>query len=328
MNEEKVRWGILGTARIIRRMIPGMKAAANAELRAIASRDPEKGRETAAKWGIPVVHTGYDALLADPEIDAIYIPLPNAFHAEWCIKAAQAGKHVLCEKPIALQPQDVAAIEASAQANQVRVMEGFMYRFHPQQARLRELLAAGEIGEARVLRGTFAFSIATPGYNIRLDESVGGGATWDVGCYAINVARWMLGEPRSVFAEASLVDGVDLSAAAILDFGNERRAVLDYGMNYGRRSFYEIIGTQGALSVENMWQEADPPAYLYRRTNERGLETEEFPPTNHFQLEVEAFGQAVLSGEPAPYPLSDSAANIRVCLAVLQSIKEKRVVEL
>jgi D-xylose 1-dehydrogenase (NADP+, D-xylono-1,5-lactone-forming) len=326
---KKVRWGILGAARILRRAIPALQASHNVELRAIASRDPEKGHEFADHWGIPLVHNNYESLLADFEIDAVYIPLPNSLHAEWVIKAAEAGKHVLCEKPLALTPQEVEAIEAAAQTHQVHVMEGFMYRFHPQQARVRQLLAAGEIGQPRVLRGTFAFTINAADYNIRLDNKLGGGATWDVGCYAINVARWLFGsEPHTVYAEATLVNGLDLSAAVILDFGSEQRAVLDYGMNYGRRSSYELLGTKGSLSIENMWQEPDAPAFLYIRTNNNSLEIEEFPPINHFQLEIEAFNQAVLSGQPVPYALKDSALNARVCVAVLQAIRENRKIKL
>ncbi len=328
-QKDKVRWGILGAARINRRTIPGLQAAANAEVVAIASRDREKAGEAALQWGIPNVHSSYEALLADPNIDAVYIPLPNGLHVEWSVKAAQAGKHVLCEKPLALTPQEVAQVEAAAQSNKVQVMEAFMYRFHPQQARVRELLAAGEIGKPKVLRATFSFPLSVFSYNIRLDSRLGGGATWDVGCYGINIARWLFGsEPHSVYAQATIEGDIDIAAAAIFDFGNDRRAVLDYGMNYGRRSFYELMGTGGTLSVENMWQEADTPGYLYLRSNEKGLITEEFAPTNHFQLQAEAFSAAILAGQPAPYSLKDSAANARVCVGTLQSIKQGQLVEL
>lgn len=322
----KLKWGVMGAARINRRFLPGLKAAYNAELVAIASRGEAKARQAADQWGARTAYGSYEALLADPQIEAIYIPLPNALHVEWATKAAQAGKHVLSEKPLALKPEEIGPLEEVARQNGVNVMEAFMYRFHPQQARVRELLAAGAIGQPRVIRGTFAFVMATDAPNIRMNAALGGGATWDVGCYAINVSRWMFGaEPVTASAEASLKGDVDYSVAAILDFGEDRRAVLDYGMDYGRRSFYEIIGTKGSLSVENMWQEPASPAILYLR-DDKGLTTEEFPPMNHFQLEVEAFSQAALGGQPAPYPLSDSAANSRACLAVLQAIKERKTV--
>ncbi len=320
----KLKWGVLGAARINRRFLPGLKAAHNAELVALASRDLARASQAAGQWGAPVAYDSYEALLADPRIEAVYIPLPNALHVEWATKAAQAGKHVLCEKPLTLKPADLGPLAETARQHGVNVMEGFMYRFHPQQARVRELLAAGAIGQPRVIRGSFAFVMATDTLNIRMNADLGGGATWDVGCYAINVSRWMFGaEPLTAYAEASLRGAVDYSVAAILDFGEGRRAVLDYGLDYGRRSFYEIIGTKGTLSVESMWQEPGPPAQVYLR-NDSGLTTEAIAPTNHFQLEAEAFSQAALDGQPAPYPLSDSAANARACLAVLQSIKEGR----
>ncbi|HEX2910191.1 MAG TPA: Gfo/Idh/MocA family oxidoreductase [Chloroflexia bacterium] len=326
MSEAKVRWGVLGAARIIRRFIPGIQAADNAELVAIASRDAAKSKAAAEQWGAPVAYGSYEELLTAPDVDAIYIPLPNTFHAEWAIKAAQAGKHVLCEKPLALSVEEVERVASAAQSNHVNVMEGFMYRFHPQQARVRQLIEADAIGEPRVIRSTFAFAVAA-GYNIRLDSSMGGGATWDVGTYAINVTRLMFGaEPVRVFAEATMQQGVDVSVAAIMDFEGERRAVTDYGINYGRRSFYEVIGTKGTLAVENMWQEPNVPGYVYLR-NDKGLTTEEFPLTNHFALEVEAFSQAVLEGKPAPYPLSDTAANVRACVALLRSMQEGKPVQ-
>jgi len=327
-QEAKVRWGVLGAARINRRLIPGLKQSNNTELVAIASRDRDKAHQAAAQWGAELAYDSYEALLNDRRIQAVYIPLPNALHVEWVIKAAQAGKHVLCEKPLALTPEAVTKVMEAAVANKVQVMEAFMYRFHPQQGRVRELLAEGAIGEARVVRGSFAFPMVTGNYNIRLDQTLGGGALWDVGCYGVNVARWMLGsEPISVYAEATLEQGVDISTAVILDFGEQRRALMDFGLNYGRRSFYEIIGTAGTLSVENMWQEPDGEAYVYLR-NEKGLTTIPFAPVNHFKLEVEAFSQAILAGQPIPYPLSDSVENARVCSALLQSIHEGRKIVL
>ncbi|MBN9391768.1 MAG: Gfo/Idh/MocA family oxidoreductase [Chloroflexi bacterium] len=322
----RLKWGVLGAARINRRFLPGLKAAYNAELVGIASRSAEKARQAADQWGAPVAYDSYEAMLADPQIEAVYIPLPNSLHIEWATKAAWAGKHVLAEKPLALQPEEIAPLEAVARQNNVNVMEAFMYRFHPQQARVRELLAADAIGQPRVIRGTFAFVMATDTPNIRSKPELGGGATWDVGCYPVNLSRWMFGkEPVSAYAQATLKNGVDFSVAAVLDFGEGCRAVLDYGLDYGRRSFYEIIGTKGTLSVENMWQEPGPPATIYLR-DDKGLTTEELPPMNHFRLEAEAFSQAVLDGHPAPYPLSDSAANSRVCVAILESIREGKVV--
>jgi xylose dehydrogenase (NAD/NADP) len=327
MSDRKLKWGVLGAARINRRFLPAVKAAANAELVGIASRDVAKAQQAAQQWGVPRVFITYEALLADPEIEAVYIPLPNSLHVEWATKAAQAGKHVLCEKPLALQLRDVEALAAVATKHNVKLMEAFMYRFHPQHARVRELLAAGAIGQPRVVRGTFAFVMPTDAPNIRANPELGGGATWDVGCYAINVARWMFdAEPQTAFAQATLNNGLDFSVAAILDFGDGRRAVLDYGITYGRRSSYEVVGTKGTLSVEHVWQEADQPAKVYLR-DDSGLQVIEIAPTNHFQIEAEQFSRAVLDNQPVPYPLSDTINNTRAITAVLKSIKEQKVVD-
>jgi predicted dehydrogenase len=326
----KLRWGVMGAARINRRLIPGLKQASNAELIGIASRDQAKAEEAARNYGAPRIYTSYEALLDDPEIEVVYIPLPNSLHVEWAIKAAAAGKHALVEKPLALDPGDLTELEQVAKQAGVLVMEAFMYRFHPQQARVKELIASGAIGEVQVVKATQAFVLGSDGYNIRLDEEVGGGATWDVGCYSVNVARYIFeAEPQAVYAEGSSRPGaqVDTSVAAILDFSEGRRAVLDYSIDYGRRSTYEVIGTKGTLAVENMWQEPDKPAYIYHR-DDQGLHTEELPPVNHFQLEVEAFSRAILEKQPAPYSLEDARLNTLACRAILQSIKEGRRIEI
>ena len=194
---KRVQWGVLGAARILRRTMPGLKASDNADLVAIASRDEAKAKAAALQWGASRTYGSYQDLLNAPEIDAVYIPLPNGMHFEWVIKAIEAGKHVLCEKPIVLKHEEIEQIQEAATRKSVNVMEAFMYRFHPQQTQVRQLLADGAIGDLRVLRGSYAFPMVTNTYNYRLDSSQGGGATWDVGCYGINVARWMFGsEPK------------------------------------------------------------------------------------------------------------------------------------
>lgn len=322
----KLRWGVMGAARINRRLVPGLNSASNAELVGIASRDQAKAEAAAQQFGASRTYGSYEALLDDPEIEAVYIPLPNALHVEWAIKAAAAGKNVLVEKPLALDPGDITELEQVANQAKVLVMEAFMYKFNPQQARVRALIADGAIGEVRALRGTHAFVLGNEDYNIRLDETIGGGATWDVGCYGVSISRLIFGaEPQAVYAEASLRPGssVDSSVVAILDFGEGRRAILDYSLDYGRRSFYEVMGSKGTISVENMWQEPQEPAFIYLRDND-GLHTEELPRINHFQLQVEAFSQAVLEGQPAPYSLEDTRLNTLTCVSILQSIKEGR----
>ena len=193
-----IRWGLLSTARINRALIPPIKSLPRHSLRAVASRDAARAKAYAAEWDIPVAYGSYDALLADPEIDAIYNPLPNGLHAEWTIRAAQAGKHVLCEKPLALSVAEVDRIADAAAAHDVVVTEAFMYRHHPQTMQLKELLESGTIGDVLVIRGAFTFTLTRPG-DVRFDAGMGGGSLWDVGCYPVSMARYLTGrEPSRV----------------------------------------------------------------------------------------------------------------------------------
>ena len=326
----KVRWGILGNARINRRFVPGVQDSGNSELVAIASRDEAKAQEGAKQWGASKAYSSYEALLADPEIDAVYIPLPNHLHAEWAIKAAQASKHVLVEKPIALTVEDVRLIEDAAKANNVLVMEAFVYIYHPQHRRVREILAEGTIGEMRTAHVTFSFVADFSKYNIRQDPAVGGGATWDVGCYAVSASRLLFGrEPLSVLADGYSRPGfeVDTTVAAILDFGEGHKALLDYSFDHGRNNYYEVYGTNGRVEIETMAPEANAKAHIIITTAE-GRKVEEFAPVNQFALEVSAFSQAILDGTPAPLPLSNSLENTKVLVKLLQSIQEKSVIDI
>lgn len=319
----KISWGIIGNARINRRFVPGVLAAANAELLGIASRSQEAAGKAATQWGASKAYASYEALLADPAIEAVYIPLPNNLHVEWTIKAAQAGKHVLVEKPIALAVEDVERIQAAANANKVLVMEAYVYHYHPQHQRVQQLIAGGTIGEMRIVHASLAFMADFGKFNIRQQPELGGGATWDVGCYGVSVSRLLFGkEPLSVYAEGYERPGlrVDTSVAAILNFGEGQRALLDYSFDYGRNSLYEVYGTAGSLAIDAMWQEPDVAARL-TIVNGEGRHVEEFPLLNQFKLEVEAFSQAILDEQPAPLPLSDSIANTKVLVKLLQSIQ-------
>ena len=194
-----LRWGILGTARINRMLIPPLKASPDNRLVAVASRELARGEEYAREWGIGRVHGSYEALLADPEIDAVYIPLPNHLHAEWTIKAARAGKHVLCEKPLALTVADVDAMVSACREAGVVLAEAFMYRHHPQTLKVKQLLDEGAIGTLRYLRGAFTFELSRPN-DVRLRPEWGGGCLWDVGCYPVSFARHLVGqEPLEVY---------------------------------------------------------------------------------------------------------------------------------
>ncbi|GAA2497217.1 Gfo/Idh/MocA family oxidoreductase [Streptomyces gobitricini] len=320
---DTLRWGVLGaTSYIATHLMPAIAATGGCALSAVASR-PERSA-AAAELGRPfgaAVHQDYAALLADPAIDAVYIPLPNTDHVEWTLRAVAAGKHVLVEKPMAMDEDGCTRIEKAAEAASRTVMEAFMYRFHPQQRRAAEILASGEIGELRLVRASFAFRIESGSGNIRLDPALGGGATWDVGCYAVDAPLLFFGQaPQQVTARFSSRPGltVDTSAVATMDFGQGRSAVVDYSIDYGPRAAYELQGTRGTLMVRNAWAMTGEDGAITVLTQD-GVREETVPAANHYQLQVEAFARAVRDGGPAPMSLSDSRRTARVGSALVAS---------
>ncbi|MGZ4994015.1 MAG: Gfo/Idh/MocA family protein [Methylobacter sp.] len=324
-NMTKLRWGILGAARINERLMPAIAEASNAELVAIASRRPGAAAQTLAQYAPQQQARTYDnleTLLDDPEIDAVYLPLSNREHAEWTLLAIERGKHVLCEKPMALTVADIDAIQAAAQRHNVTVMEGFMYRFHPQHARVRELLDSGLIGKIRSVRSSFSFMMK-PARLYRLAENVanGGGAMWDIGCYAIHAARMFINEPAlSVTAIGKFIEsGADSATSGIIDFGDGKYAHFDFSFERARRCEYEIIGTLGGIKCHNVWcMPGDVPMISW--WTEGGEPTEEWLPTaNHFRLEIEHFGDCVLNGTAPALSLDDAKANCQIIVAALQS---------
>jgi predicted dehydrogenase len=227
-----LRWGLLGTARINRSLIPPLRASARNELAAVASRDAARARAYADEWGIPHSHGSYEALLADPGVDVVYISLPNHLHAEWAIRAAEAGKHVLCEKPLALRVDEVDAMTAAAESAGVLVAEGFMYRHHPRTMEVKALIDDGAIGELHFVRGAFTFPLTRPG-NPRWIPEMGGGSLWDVGCYPLSFARYVVGaEPLDVYGrQVEGPTGVDMTFAAQLTFPGNVLAQFDSGLD-------------------------------------------------------------------------------------------------
>jgi predicted dehydrogenase len=334
-TQAKLRWGILGAARINERLLPAIVAAGNAELVAIASRRPGAAAATLAKYapGQAGVKTydDLDALLDDAAIQAVYLPMANHEHAEWALKAIQAGKHVLCEKPMALTVADIVSLEAAARAQNVVVMEGFMYRFHPQHARVRELIASGLIGEARSVHASYSFMMR-PARLYRLAENTGrgGGAMWDVGPYAIHSARWCFdAAPVAVAAVAKYVEsGADITTSGVIDFGDGRHAHFDVSFEWARQSSYAVVGTQGGVKCHAAWQlpEDEPLVSWWTEDGRRGEET--LPAANHFVLEVEHFSDCVLNGKAPLLSFEDAKANCRTIVAVLQSAASGRTVRL
>jgi len=325
-DQPKLRWGILGAARVNERLLPAIVEARNAELVAIASRRPGAAAATLAKYapdqtGV-VAHDSLEPLLDDDSIQAVYLPMANEEHAEWALRAIARGKHVLVEKPMALAVADIEAIEAAARAQGVTVMEGFMYRFHPQHERVRELLASGLIGDIRFVRTSFSFQMRPARlYRLARDMTVGGGAMWDIGCYAVHTARmWFAEPPLAVTAMAHTVEsGADMSTSGIIDFGGGRRAHFDFSFECTRRSEYEITGALGSLKCPTVWQlPGDVPEIQWWTEDGRRGE-ERLKPANHFVLEIEGFGDAALSGQPPLLSFEDAKANCRVIVAALES---------
>ncbi|HEY8160455.1 MAG TPA: Gfo/Idh/MocA family oxidoreductase [Methylobacter sp.] len=325
-NNKKLRWGILGAARVNERLMPAILEASNAELVAIASRRLGAAQQTLAQHGAQHqqarCYDNLEALLNDPDVDAVYLPLSNDEHAEWTLRAIEQGKHVLCEKPMALTVADIEAIQAAALRHKVTVMEGFMYRFHPQHARVRELIQSGLIGEIRSVRSSYSFMMR-PERMYRLAKNVenGGGAMWDIGCYAIHSARMFFDEPAvSVTAIAKYIEsGADIATSGIIDFGDGKYAHFDFSFERARRCEYEIIGTKGGIKCHNVWSmPGDVP--LISWWTEGGEPSEEWLPTaNHFRLEIEHFSDCILNGKAPALPLSDAKANCQIIVSALQS---------
>ncbi len=335
MNQEpKLRWGILGAARVNERLLPAIVEASNAELIAIASRRPGAAAETLAKYapGRQGVRTydDLDALLDDGEVQAVYLPLANREHAEWTLRAIERGKHVLCEKPMALTVADIEAIEAAAKRRNVAVMEGFMYRFHPQHARVLELIRSGIIGEIRTVRASYSFMMR-PARLYRLAEDVGhgGGAMWDIGCYAIHSLRMFFDQaPVAVTAVSKYAEsGADSTTSGVIDFGEGRHGHFDFSFERARRSEYEITGTKGGIKCHTVWQLPGDVPVLSWWTEEGRACTEQLPAANHFRLEVEHFGECALTGRAPLLSLEDAKINCQTIVAALQSAASGRMVK-
>ena len=301
-----VRWGILGTARINRRLVPAFHASARGELCAVASRDLARGEAHAREHGIPRAVRGYQALVDDPSIDAVYIPLPNTDHLPWTLAAIAAGKHVLCEKPIVLDPHDIDRIAFAANAAGVIVEEGFMYRHEPLTAKVISLLGGGAVGAVRAIVSGFTFALDA-GPNIRREPSLGGGALWDVGSYPVTYAQLIAGrEPALVFGAAHWHrSGVDDEFMGLLRFDGGTSANIFAGFCTPYRTWLEILGTEGTLTVPNPFKPGPVEMLeLERRGRIEHLEVE--GSALLFLNEIEDFEARILDGAPAVVPLDES----------------------
>jgi predicted dehydrogenase len=318
---EPVRWGVLGIGKhFVQRVLPPLQGSALVEVAAVASRDPGRARETAGRFGIPAAYGSYADLLADRSLEAVFIALPNHLHAEWIRRAADAGKQVLCEKPLAMDAGQAQACLEHCRKKGVRLMEAFMYRFHPQWRRALELVRIGEIGALRAVHTGFGYSNHDPA-NIRNVLDFGGGALMDIGCYAVSVARLLFqSEPARAISLASRdpVFKTDVLSSAILDFG-QGRATFTVGTQVFSHQGVEAVGTGGRISVRvpfNMYP--DSPARLTVATGV-GEREPVLPAADQYGLEFEAFSRALREDRPAPTPAEDAVANMRVLDALLAS---------
>ena len=315
-----LRWGLLSTARINTALVGGARATDEAEIVAVGSRDGERARAHAEEHGIARAHDSYEALLADPRVDAIYNPLPNGLHVEWSIRALEAGKHVLCEKPLSRRAADVERAFAVADTAGKLLAEAFMWRHHPQSLKLRELLDAGAVGELRAIRSSFSFSLDDP-TDVRLQASLDGGALMDLGCYCLSGVRLVAGaEPESVLGEqVTGGDGVDVAFAATLRFPDDVLAVFDCGFRGPRQHALEVAGATGTLRLADPWHGREPVIEL---DGER-IECERADP---YRLELEDFAAAA-SGTRAPrLGREDALGQARAIEALYQSASDRRAV--
>ena len=290
------RWGILSTANINRLVLAGAAASAQVDIAAVASRDLARAAAYARDHGIPQAYGSYEELLADPSLDAIYISLPNALHVEWATRALQAGKHVLCEKPLSRHPEQVEELFDTAERSGRLCMEAFMWRHHPQTKRLAALVADGAIGELRLVRAAFSFAASNPA-NVRLRPDLDGGALMDVGCYCVSACRLLAGEPVRVTAQQVVgPSGVDVRFAATLAFDDSVLALIDCALDLPDRSELEAIGSKGTLRVQDPWHCRQPTLRLQRGDVVELIEVER---EDSYRLELENLGAAI-RGEAEP----------------------------
>ncbi len=317
-----IRWGIISAANIsVKAVAPAIRASSNGRLVAVASRDSRRATEQYSFASDVRIYDTYENIINDPDIDAIYIPLPNGLHAEWAMKALQAGKHVLCEKPMSVTAREGKIMMDAAQANNVFLMEAFMYRFHPQIVWAIEQVNAGSIGPVRLVRASFSFDIRSHPDDIRLKPDLAGGSLMDVGCYTINACRAIYGHaPLVVAARVHTTSpiGVDMATNAVLDFGEGRFGVIDCSFELPTRQMVEIIGELGTITIPVPFTPGNIEAVIL--TIKNGALTEKnFERVDQYQLEVEHFANCIQTGQEPSLRLSETLENIATIEAIYQA---------
>jgi D-xylose 1-dehydrogenase (NADP+, D-xylono-1,5-lactone-forming) len=323
-HPEHVRWGVLSIANIgVKCVVPAILASSNGRLLAVASRNPHRARELFVHIPQVRIYGAYESLLEDPEIEAVYIPLPNSLHAEWTIKALEAGKHVLCEKPLAVTAQQAMTIVEAARANDRLLMEAFMYRFHPQTLWALEQVHAGRIGTVKLVRASFAFNVMLPPrpHNIRLQAALAGGSLMDVGCYPVNFCRAVFGHSPSVSVARVYKpdDGqVELSTNAILDFGDGRFGLIDASFDLPTRQVAEIHGEDGSISIPMPFTPGDVEVEVVLSLEGQTIH-QHIARVDQYRLEVEHFGASVRSGTQPVLSLTETIENLATIEAIYRS---------
>jgi predicted dehydrogenase len=323
-----VRWGVLGCARVFqKRMLPAFAASELNTLTALASRDYDKAKSVADANGIPYAFGDYDALLTSPDIDAVYIPLPNDIHAEYTERALRAGKHVLCDKPFTLNSDDAKRCAALADERDLRLMEGFMFRHHPQHVFVQGLIQRGDIGALMRIDSTFCYTATIEHAGIRWNPAQGGGALWDVGVYGINLARMYMGEPSGVYTGLAVhaETGVDIHNTVVLDYPDGRHAILHSGFDQAFASTATLTGTLGSITLERAYQVGETGIRVtYKSGGKDDIHVMEFPYINQWQRELDDFALSIrIPGNPLLVG-EDGVAQSVVMDAVIRSAQSGR----
>jgi xylose dehydrogenase (NAD/NADP) len=323
-ENRKIRWGVLGYARIASEsLIPAIQRSSNSKFHAIASREASKMAECRARFNVVKTYHGYDELLRDPEVDAVYIPLPNALHHEWTIKAANNGKHILCEKPLALNATECREMIDACAANKVTLMEAFMYRYTDRTRKVLDVLRSGALGEIKFISSTFRFLLANPD-SIKFKPELGGGALYDVGCYPVNftcmvadeIARSQSGKkesvgalPKSISTECVRMNGVDMIFSALLKYPSGLIASLNCGFNSQKRIYSEIVGAKGALEIPDTFFGEAGALTLTIGEERREISVAQ---SDRYRLEVEDFADAILHKRNPHFSLEETLRNSEI----------------
>ena len=326
-----LRFGILGTARIAEKVAAAIHAADGASLDVIGSRDADRAREWAQGHQVPRSVGDYRRVIDDPEIDAVYIPLPNSMHHAWTLAAAEAGKHVLCEKPLGIDAQQARDMAAACREHQVQLMDGVMWVHHPRTIAMKEQITSGTLGELRRVPSAFTFRFdEIPDYDIRLDPDTGGGSLGDLGWYCCRATLWAFDDlPTRVFATARMFRDVDMNLSALLWYDNQRMASFDCGFDTELRKWFEVAGTRASLVCDDFlspWDVNQPRFWVHNRN---GLQGKHLAPTPIQEVVmIENFAQAVVSGEIREDWIDDAVATQTMCDALARSARIEQVVEL